>query len=94
MNISQKERLEVLLKQIGMPHEVKEAEMNHAYLNKLTVLKDKKMWQFHIHNEKPFSFETFQLFSVKLKDAFHHIANVELIISTEHKEIDEENLLK
>lgn len=94
MNISQKERLEVLLKQIGMPHEVKEAEMNHAYLNKLTVLKDKKMWQFHIHNEKPFSFETFQLFSVRLKDAFHHIANVELIISTEHKEIDEENLLK
>ncbi|MGM8214507.1 PolC-type DNA polymerase III [Bacillaceae bacterium W0354] len=93
MNLSGKERLDVLLQQIGMPHELIQAEFQLAYLNKLTVLKEKQQWQFHIHNDKPFSFETYQLFTVKLKDAFHHIANVEVVLSTDQKDIDSNNLI-
>ncbi len=94
MHLSEKERLNVLLQQIGMPEEIVQAEFQSTLLKKLTVLRDKKIWQFHIHNIKPFSFEVYQLFNAKLKDAFHHIAQVELMITTDEPEATTEDLQK
>ncbi|GEL75840.1 PolC-type DNA polymerase III [Tenuibacillus multivorans] len=92
MDLTKKEKLDLLLKQIGMPQDIVDQEFQEAYLNKLMVLKNEKLWQFYIHNTKPFNSEALEVFIARIEEAFRHIANVDIIVTTDEKEIDEKTL--
>lgn len=85
MDLSKKEKLNLLLNQIGIPQELIDSEFQDAYLEKLALLKEEKVWQFHIHKSRPFTCEAIEVFNARLSDAFHHIAKVDVVINTDEK---------
>ncbi len=89
MDLSKKEKLNLLLNQIGIPQELIDREFNEAYLDKLTVIKDRKVWQFQLHNPNPFSSEALEIFIARLTDSFRHIAEVDVSVETDEKELPE-----
>ncbi|TFB23176.1 PolC-type DNA polymerase III [Filobacillus milosensis] len=90
MDLTKHEKLNLLLKQIGLPQDLVDQEFHDAILDKLMVLKNEKRWQFFIHKTKPFSCEALEVFIARMNEAFRHIANVEVIISTDEQELSEE----
>ncbi|PKR78658.1 PolC-type DNA polymerase III [Halalkalibacillus sediminis] len=94
MDLSKKEKLNLLLQQIQMPEEIVEREFNDAYLERLTVIKERKEWQFHIHNSEPFPCEVVEIFEAKLREAFLQIAQVSIIITSENKSLSDEEINK
>ncbi|WP_124219978.1 PolC-type DNA polymerase III [Aquisalibacillus elongatus] len=92
MDLTKREKLELLLKQIGLPQEIVDRDFTEAYLERLLVLKDQKQWQFHIYKPAPFSSATIEYFTARLKDAFRHIADVDVVVVTDDKELPEEEI--
>ena len=62
-------------------------------LQKLTVFKETKTWQFQLHNPKPFPCEVIEVFSLKLREAFQHIAEVNFMVTTEQSELEEKEII-
>src|SRR5690625_2052284 len=87
------DRLSILFEQIQLPDELIKSHCKDASLSKLTVYKEKNLWQCHIHNSRPFSFEAIQLFSLRLSEAFHHIGKTEVVVQTDVTELSDEELL-
>ncbi len=80
-----KQRLSLLLDQIGYPDE-KRTLFEGGYLQKLSIQKEQKKWTFHIAIDCPLPFEGYQLFVTMLKKAFHTIADVHCHIHCEQRE--------
>lgn len=89
MDLSKQEKLNILLEQIHMPEETLEQFAN-GYLNKLVVIKKSKVWHFHIHLQSVLPYQVYKMFRMKLNEAFHHIADVDVTIETTEKEGSEE----
>ncbi len=89
MDLSKQEKLNILLEQIHMPEETLEQFAN-GYLNKLVVIKKSKVWHFHIHLQSVLPYQVYKMFRMKLNEAFHHIADVDITIETTEKEVSEE----
>ncbi len=83
------DRLQLLLEQIQMPQELVDDYFSNASLRKLTVVKETKTWQFHLHNPQPFPCEVIEIFSSKLQEAFHHIAKVNFTVTTDESDLEE-----
>ncbi|WP_017185268.1 PolC-type DNA polymerase III [Alkalibacillus haloalkaliphilus] len=89
MDLNKKEKMALLLEQVNMPTDVINEHFSETILNKLTVYKDKKLWEFHLHNPIPFKFEAISLFKANLKTAFHHIADVDVVITNDHSDLED-----
>ncbi|WP_100373170.1 PolC-type DNA polymerase III [Bacillus sp. FJAT-45037] len=70
------ERFELLLEQLQFPTEVIQGPFKGGKIRKLTIIKEKKTWHFHIELPVLISAELYELFEVKLKETFTHIATV------------------
>jgi DNA polymerase-3 subunit alpha (Gram-positive type) len=90
MDVSKKEKLQVLFKQLQIPEELVNQYFSESYLEKLEIYKSRKTWHFHIHTDKLLPASIYEVFITKLKDSFQHIALVDLSITVEEKEYDEQ----
>ncbi|MBR7552926.1 PolC-type DNA polymerase III [Allobacillus sp. GCM10007491] len=88
-----KERLQLLIEQIQLPETIVNEYFSETTLQKLTVFKETKTWQFHLHNPKPFPCEVIEVFSLKLREAFQHIAEVSFMVTTEQSELEEKEII-
>lgn len=84
MALSKQEKMNVLLKQIHLPQEMIDQHFKNSYLDKLLVIKKTKTWQFYISLESILPYSVYQIFRIKLNEAFQEIASVNLIIKTEN----------
>ncbi|WP_188205842.1 PolC-type DNA polymerase III [Alkalibacillus aidingensis] len=89
MDLNTNEKMSLLLKQIEMPKDVIAEHFNETKLAKLTVIKESKTWQFHLHNPVPFVYDALSLFKANLQTAFQHIAQVDVLITTDHSDLSE-----
>lgn len=90
MDLSKKEKLHVLLRQLQFPEELVNQYLQNSYLDKLEVYKGEKKWHFHIHIEKVLPRSIYELLTTKLHETFQHIASIDLSLKTEDKSMDEE----
>lgn len=93
MDLTQLEKMKVLLKQIKMPQEMIDNHFNNSSLIKLTVMKKTKTWHFHVFIEEILPFPIFQVFEVKLKEAFQHIAKAEVTLEARDQTFNKEDFL-
>lgn len=93
MDISKKEKMDLLLKQLEMSEDHMTNYFKDSYLEKLEVFKTTKMWHFHIHVDRILPIEVYQVFISKLQLAFQAIAKVELTIEANDKNCNEETIL-
>ncbi|MDQ0159055.1 PolC-type DNA polymerase III [Alkalibacillus salilacus] len=89
MDLNKREKLELLLEQINMPDDVVNNHFDQTILEKLTVYKSTKQWIFHLHNPHPFDYDVISLFKANLQTAFHHVASVDVQITTDESTVSE-----
>ncbi|MFQ3543295.1 PolC-type DNA polymerase III [Halobacillus rhizosphaerae] len=92
MDVTNKEKMHYLLEQIQFPVDLIEPHFQESTMDKLIVLKEKKQWHFHFTLPKPLPPSVYQLFTAKLKDSFHSIAEVQWTIHTSAKEVTAEDV--
>ncbi|GAA0461549.1 PolC-type DNA polymerase III [Alkalibacillus silvisoli] len=90
MDLNKKEKMSLLLQQVNVPEELVDNHFSETLLDKLTVYKETKTWEFHLHNPHPFVFEALSLFKANLTTAFHHIAEVDVVVSTDQQELSQD----
>jgi len=83
MDITKKEKMDVLLKQLQISEEHIRDYFQNSYLEKLQVYKKSQTWHFFIHVEQVLPLNIYQSFLMKLKDSFQHIANVDVTFHAE-----------
>ncbi|MDY7043928.1 MULTISPECIES: PolC-type DNA polymerase III [unclassified Virgibacillus] len=93
MNISKKEKMDVLLKQLDITQEHL-PYFENSYLDKLEVYKQSKTWHFHINTEQVLPWEVYQVFESKLRNSFQQIAEVDISIVTNEKSCDTDTTVK
>ncbi|OLS37507.1 PolC-type DNA polymerase III [Alkalihalophilus pseudofirmus] len=71
-----KERFQLLLSQLQFPEEVIHGVFKDGKIRKLTILKEKRTWHFHIELPLLIPAHLYELFEQKLKETFTHIATV------------------
>ncbi|MGP4080191.1 PolC-type DNA polymerase III [Pseudalkalibacillus sp. R45] len=84
-----KQRLSLLLEQIGFPQE-KLSFFEDGYLKKLSIQKEQKKWTFHIFITSPLPYDAYQLLETLVQKAFHTIAKASCVIHCDQKEISSE----
>lgn len=92
MDISKKEKMDVLLRQLQISEDHL-AYFADSYLNKLEIFKQTKTWHFHISTNQVLPCEVYQLFKHQLQTCFAQIANVELTIETANRSCSEQTTL-
>ena len=88
MSISNEEKMELLLKQIDLPEDLREAYFEQSALEKVVVYKQKKLWHLHIKINKVLPFDVYFEFVNKLKQSFQTIANIKFTINAEDQTCD------
>ena len=89
VTISNEEKMELLLKQVELPEEMKESFFQNSSLEKVIVYKKEKRWHLHIKIEKVLPFEVYLTFINKLKQSFEQIADIKLTLLTEDSSCEE-----
>src|SRR5690625_2175957 len=89
MDISQQEKMGLLLKQIQMPEEYIESYFQDSKLVKLEVFKQSKTWSLHVGLKSLLPLSIYQLMIGKLETAFQKIATIDLYVYTELKDQEE-----
>ncbi|PWU68836.1 PolC-type DNA polymerase III [Gracilibacillus dipsosauri] len=90
MNTTNKERFELLMKQIGIPDDMKNKYFQNGSIEKLEVYRQSKIWQFHLLIENVLPAEAYQLFALKLTEAFSTIAKVSWVFKTQNSILSNE----
>ncbi|ENH96552.1 DNA polymerase III [Gracilibacillus halophilus YIM-C55.5] len=90
MGISNSEKLQILMKQIGLPDDMKNKYFQNATIEKLEVFKADALWQFHFHTESVLPADVYQAFVMKLTEAFSSIAKVNWTITSQTPTLSEE----
>ncbi len=80
---TKQDRLQLLLRQIGAPDDVKERYFHDAEIQKLTVWQQEQQWHFHISLNEPLPYHVFEWFESELSQAFADIANITVSIYTQ-----------
>ncbi|WP_102028253.1 PolC-type DNA polymerase III [Salirhabdus sp. Marseille-P4669] len=86
MSVSNREKMQILLEQIQLSEELVSKYFSTASIKKLAVWKQEKKWKFTFEIPEVLPPDAFQVFHVKLRDAFAHIASVDFIFETENKQ--------
>ncbi|MCD5322721.1 MULTISPECIES: PolC-type DNA polymerase III [Pontibacillus] len=92
MDLSQLEKMQLLLKQIEMPEDLVNAHFQDSKLTKLSVHKPTKEWHFYFYIPTVLPPEVYAVFTSKLYEAFHHIATITWSIETGEKKLDEDSI--
>ncbi|WP_163971253.1 PolC-type DNA polymerase III [Oceanobacillus halotolerans] len=88
MDISKKEKMDVLLKQLQIPSEHIETYFQDSELQRLEVYKKTKTWHFHIRLQQLLPATIYQLLLARLQESFQQIATVDLTLYTNDKSCD------
>ncbi|MEC5422658.1 PolC-type DNA polymerase III [Virgibacillus sp. C22-A2] len=89
MDISKKEKMNLLLKQLQIPEEMINNYFIDSYLDKLEVYKGTKTWHFYVHVKRVLPLKVHQLLNEKLRESFQQIAVIDLTVDTEDKVCDD-----
>jgi DNA polymerase III subunit alpha, Gram-positive type len=89
-NMESKERMHVLLQQLQLTEDVYMAFFENAELQRFTVNKAKRVWDFTIELESILPYTMYQLVQTRLKEAFAHIAQVSLKLTSRNPVVTEE----
>ncbi len=92
MDITKKEKMNLLLKQLQVSEELVEKHFKSSELIKLEVYKETKTWHFHIHIKQILPAHVYQIIILKLQETFQQIATVDLSLYTEDKSCDEQTI--
>lgn len=90
MDLSKREKMNILLEQIDMPQDMMD-HFSNSFLNKLVVKKNTRAWHFNIYLDSILPFQVYEVFRLKLTEAFQDIAKVNLTIETGNTNITEDN---
>lgn len=91
MDMTKKEKLQILLQQIKISDEMKRY-FEEGELAKVVVFKDKKIWELHMTIKDVLPFDCYYALLQQLTDSFSEIATIHLHISTQNKTIENEQL--
>lgn len=92
MDLSKQEKMNILLEQIELPQDMA-SHFSNSYLKKLVVHKKTRIWHFYVHVDSILPYQVYEVFCMKLNDAFREIASVELTIEAADTDIAEDNLV-
>lgn len=81
-------KLHLLLQQINLTEDVYTIHFEHALLERVSIHRKSKVWQFNLQLEKPLPVDVFTLFSRRINEAFSSIATIRLHITTRAQEND------
>ncbi len=87
-----KERFQLLLQQILFPTDLSEQFFKDSLIEKLTVYKNEKKWEFQFRLMRPIPFHVFQFFQERLQQALGHIAAVTFTLKYLETNFDEVNV--
>ncbi|WP_373896042.1 PolC-type DNA polymerase III [Virgibacillus natechei] len=88
MDLSKKEKMNLLLRQLQMPVEYSNDYFLDSYLDKLEVYKQTRTWHFHVHVKRVLPLHIYLLLTTKLTETFQEFANLDVTIYTEEKSSD------
>lgn len=91
MEMSKKEKLQILLQQIAFPQEMAHA-FSDASLTKVVVYKQKKVWEFHIDIANVLPFDIYYTFIQKLRESFNNIADIRVQWNPSDPTMDQQEL--
>ena len=83
-------KLHLLLQQIELTDDQFVVYFESAYLERVSIHKKSRVWQFNIKLEKPLPIEVYRIFSQRVNEAFAAIATIRLQITCVDTEVDEE----
>ncbi|MCP8616487.1 PolC-type DNA polymerase III [Salirhabdus salicampi] len=92
MNVTNREKMKILLEQLGLPDDMVQAYFQESTLEKLTVYTKEKKWHFTFSFPQILPTEVFRIFEAKLKESFLHIATIDFSIHAKNHNIEEEQL--
>ncbi|MFD1037950.1 PolC-type DNA polymerase III [Virgibacillus byunsanensis] len=92
MDISKKEKMNILLEQLQMPEDSIGEYFQDSELEKLEVYRQTKTWHFHVRLKQILPIETYDLMLSKLDETFKQFAAVELTLYTEDKKCDDQTI--
>lgn len=90
MEISKREKVNILLNQIQMPEEHIASHFQDSLLEKLDVYKQTKIWNFHIRTKNILPINVYEILQAKLIESFKDIATVELTLYAEDTSCESE----
>ncbi|MFD1850348.1 PolC-type DNA polymerase III [Oceanobacillus bengalensis] len=90
MDISKKEKMALLLKQLQLPDEFTTNHFHESYIEKIEVYKQTKTWHFKIYNQNILPPNVYQLFLSKLRESFQPIANIDLTLDSGNKNCEDD----
>ncbi|GAA0445186.1 PolC-type DNA polymerase III [Lentibacillus halophilus] len=93
MGISKSKKMNLLLDQIGMSQTENHSYFHESQLLKLEVLKEKKLWHFHIQVNQLLPAHVYSLFYNNLQKTFSSLAYVDITLYTEDTYVEEATIL-
>ncbi|QDP40211.1 PolC-type DNA polymerase III [Radiobacillus deserti] len=93
MEISSKDKMNVLLKQLEIPEEMISNYFTNSYLSKVEVFKHIKKWHFHIHVDNVLPSSVYQLFTANLQQSFTSIATVDWTFYPKENQLPAEDVI-
>ncbi|MDC3416365.1 PolC-type DNA polymerase III [Aquibacillus salsiterrae] len=93
MSISSSDKINLLLKQIGMPQEAIDHHFKHSSLAKLEVSTKDKVWHFHINLSEHLPPSVYRMFTLKLREAFSYIATIDWTFYTSNASLNDEDVV-
>ncbi|MFC4404542.1 PolC-type DNA polymerase III [Gracilibacillus xinjiangensis] len=94
MDNTNRERFDLLMQQIGIPDDMKNKYLQNGAIEKLEVFRQTKVWQFSFRLEQLLPADIYQLFVLKLTDAFSSIAKVSWKFAAEQRKLEENEWAK
>jgi len=90
MDLSKREKMNILLNQLQLDSASIETYFQNAILEKLEVFKKTKVWRFHIKLEKPLPHPVYQDLLQNIESTFKHIATTDLILLCDSSDMEED----
>ena len=85
-----KMKLHLLLQQIDLTDDQFVTYFENARLERVSIHRKSRMWQFNIKLEKPLPIDVYTVFTQRVKEAFKAIAVIRLQITSEESVVDEQ----
>ncbi|WP_438317701.1 PolC-type DNA polymerase III [Sporosarcina sp. FA9] len=86
-----KMKLHLLLQQIDLTDDQVVTYFENASLERVSIHKKSRVWQFNLKLDKPLPIEVYRVFSERINQAFAAIATIRLEITSDNSEMAEES---
>lgn len=88
--LDQKMKLQLLLKQIDMTDDEYTRHFENALLQRVSIHRKSKVWQFNLQLDNPLPVDVYTVFSQRINQAFSAIAKIRLQITSQNTISDEQ----